>query len=126
MQKPFLDHISETLSEIESAGLYKRERQIVSPQAGRIDVQLDGKQHDRVVNLCANNYLGLANNSRLSEAARDAIDAQGFGMASVRFICGTQDQHRKLEMRIAEFLGKDDTILLPPALMQTVDCSNPC
>lgn len=111
MQKPFLDHITETLNEIETAGLYKRERQIVSPQAGRIDVQLDGKQHDRVVNLCANNYLGLANNPRLSKAAREALDTQGFGMASVRFICGTQDQHRILEKRLAEFLGKEDSIL---------------
>ena len=95
MQKPFLDHLSDTLHEIDSAGLYKRERQIVSPQAGRIDVELDGKRHNRVVNLCANNYLGLANNPRLSAAAIGAIDTQGFGMASVRFICGTQDQHRK-------------------------------
>lgn len=111
MRKSFLDHVSDTLHEIESAGLYKRERQIVSPQAGRIDVQLDGKRHDRVVNLCANNYLGLADNPRLTAAARSALDAYGFGMASVRFICGTQDQHRKLEQRLAEFLGKDDSIL---------------
>ena len=111
MQKPFLDHLNETLSEIESAGLYKRERQIVSPQAGRIDVQLNGKQHDRVINLCANNERGVANNPRLSKAAKEALDTQGFGMASVRFICGTQDQHRKLENRLAEFLGKDDAIL---------------
>ena len=111
MPKPFLDHITNTLHEIESAGLYKRERQIVSPQAGRIDVQLDGKLHERVVNLCANNYLGLADSPQLTHAARTALETQGFGMASVRFICGTKDQHRKLEVRIAEFLGKDDAIL---------------
>ncbi|MHA1567003.1 MAG: glycine C-acetyltransferase [Alphaproteobacteria bacterium] len=111
MGKTFLDHISDNLREIESAGLYKRERQIVSPQAGRIDVQIGAKRHDRVVNLCANNYLGLADNPRLAAAARTALDTQGFGMASVRFICGTQDQHRELEHRLAEFLGKDDAIL---------------
>ena len=111
MHKPFLEHISNSLTEIESAGLYKIERSIVSPQAGRIDVQLDGKRHNRVVNLCANNYLGLADNPRLIEAARNALDTDGFGMASVRFICGTQGQHRKLEQRLAEFLGKDDSIL---------------
>ncbi len=111
MRNTFLDHISNSLHEIESAGLYKRERPIVSPQAGRIDVQLGGKRHDRVVNLCANNYLGLADSPRLVAAARNALEMQGFGMASVRFICGTQDQHRKLEHRLAEFLGKDDSIL---------------
>jgi len=111
MNANFLKHISDTLHEIESSGLYKRERQIVSAQSGRIDVLLDGKQHDRVVNLCANNYLGLADNPRLIKAAKDALETQGFGMASVRFICGTQDQHRKLEQRLAEFLGKDDAIL---------------
>lgn len=111
MRKSFLDHLSHTLHDIESAGLYKRERQIVSPQAGRIDVQFEGRQHDRVVNLCANNYLGLADNPRLTAAARSALDTHGFGMASVRFICGTQDKHRKLEQRLAKFLGKDDSIL---------------
>jgi len=111
MPKPFLDHITNTLHEIKAAGLYKRERQIVSPQAGRIDVRLDGRLHERVVNLCANNYLGLADHPRLIAAAKDALDGQGFGMASVRFICGTQDQHRALERRIAGFLGKDDAIL---------------
>jgi len=111
MPTPFLDHISDTLHQIEAAGLYKTEREILSPQAGRIDVQLDGKRHERVVNLCANNYLGLADHPRLIAAAKAALDAQGFGMASVRFICGTQDQHRALEHRLAGFLGKDDAIL---------------
>ncbi len=111
MSNPFLDHITETLHEIEDAGLYKTERQIVSPQAGRIEVEFGGKRHERVVNLCANNYLGLADHPRLIAAAKSALETQGFGMASVRFICGTQDQHRALEHRIAEFLGKDDAIL---------------
>jgi glycine C-acetyltransferase len=111
MENAFLDHISATLSEIKSAGLYKTERQIVSAQAGRIDVQHKGKRHARVVNLCANNYLGLADHPRLISAAKEAFDTHGFGMASVRFICGTQDQHRVLEQRLARFLGKDDAIL---------------
>ncbi len=111
MTNTFLDHITGTLSQIRSAGLYKTERLIVSPQAGRIDVQLDGKRHERVVNLCANNYLGLADDPRLMAAARAALEARGFGMASVRFICGTQNQHRQLERRLAGFLGKDDAIL---------------
>ncbi len=111
MPNRFLDHINDTLSEIETAGLYKRERQIISPQAGRIDVRLGGEVHPRVVNLCANNYLGLADNPRLIKAAEKALATQGFGMASVRFICGTQDQHRVLEQRLAGFLGKDDAIL---------------
>lgn len=111
MENAFLNHITESLSEIKSAGLYKTERRIVSPQAGRVDVRLDGKRHERVVNLCANNYLGLADHPRLIAAAKGALDTHGFGMASVRFICGTQDQHRKLEQRLASFLGKDDAIL---------------
>jgi len=111
MDTAFLDQISGTLREIETAGLYKRERHIVSPQAGRINVRLDGKEHPRVVNLCANNYLGLANTPRLIKAAEESLETQGFGMASVRFICGTQEQHRTLEHRLAEFLAKDDAIL---------------
>lgn len=111
MPNPFLEHISATLTEIESTGLYKREREIVSAQGGRIDVQFGEKRHDAIVNLCANNYLGLADDPNLIEAAQKSLETQGFGMASVRFICGTQDQHTKLEQRLAEFLGKDDAIL---------------
>ena len=115
MSTRFLDHISKTLNGIEAEGLYKRERLIVSPQSGRIGVDLDGvpggPHRDGVVNLCANNYLGLADNPDLIEAAKQAFDTRGFGMASVRFICGTQDLHRELEKRIADFLGKDDAIL---------------
>jgi glycine C-acetyltransferase len=84
---------------------------ITSAQSGRISVDFKGTHHDRVVNLCANNYLGLANHPRLIDAAKRAMDNHGYGMASVRFICGTQDTHRELEQRLAAFLGKDDAIL---------------
>ncbi len=106
MHNSFLSKVSETLSEIQDEGLYKRERLITSAQDGTVSVQ--GRN---VINLCANNYLGLANHPALIEAAKDAMDVHGFGMASVRFICGTQDIHRDLEQRIASFLGKDDSIL---------------
>ncbi len=106
MSNAFLSHISETLTQIEADGLYKRERMITSPQAGEIRVG------DRaVINLCANNYLGLADHPDLIAAAKAVMDDKGYGMASVRFICGTQDLHRALEQRIAKFLGKDDSIL---------------
>ncbi|GFE66100.1 glycine C-acetyltransferase [Litoreibacter roseus] len=103
----FIDHISQTLSEIDAAGLYKREREILSPQGGRIALA----DHENVINLCANNYLGLANDARLIDAAKQAMDDLGYGMASVRFICGTQALHRQLEHRLAEYLRKDDAIL---------------
>ncbi|QFT32814.1 2-amino-3-ketobutyrate coenzyme A ligase [Labrenzia sp. THAF82] len=106
MSEAFLLHIRETLKEIEAEGLYKRERQITSPQGGLITV--GGRD---VINLCANNYLGLADHPALEEAARKALEPKGYGMASVRFICGTQDIHRQLEQRLAGFLGKDDAIL---------------
>ncbi|MEP1931000.1 MAG: glycine C-acetyltransferase [Roseibium sp.] len=106
MSSAFLTDISKTLTEIEADGLYKRERLITSPQGGHIAVG----GHD-VINLCANNYLGLADHPALIEAAKKAMDPKGFGMASVRFICGTQDIHRELEQRLAKFLGKDDSIL---------------
>ncbi len=111
MDHAFLEHINATLTDIRADGLFKTERQIISPQAGRIDVQLGEERHDRVVNLCANNYLGLADDPRLIAAAKAALDTRGFGMASVRFICGTEDLHRKLETRLARFLKKDDAIL---------------
>jgi len=102
----FLSHIAETLKEIEAEGLYKKERLISSPQGGVITV--GGRE---VINLCANNYLGLADHPALEEAARKALEPKGYGMASVRCICGTQDIHRQLEQRLAQFLGKDDSIL---------------
>lgn len=105
-ESPFLAHLAETLRGIESDGLYKRERQILGPQGGR--VQLAGGRS--AVNLCANNYLGLADHPALIAAAKQAMDSHGYGLASVRFICGTQDLHRALEQRLARFLGTDDAI----------------
>ena len=102
----FLDHIRSTLSDIEADGLLKRERLITGSQGAR--VAMAGRQ---MLNLCANNYLGLADDPRLVAAAKAAMDDHGFGMASVRFICGTQDIHRALETRLAQFLGQDDSIL---------------
>ncbi|WP_170361906.1 glycine C-acetyltransferase [Ruegeria arenilitoris] len=106
MADAFLSHITDTLAQIESEGLYKRERMITSPQGGEITV--GDKQ---VINLCANNYLGLADHPALIDAAKGAMRPKGFGMASVRFICGTQDIHRELEQKLAQFLNKDDAIL---------------
>ncbi|MES2333984.1 MAG: glycine C-acetyltransferase [Pseudomonadota bacterium] len=102
----FLDHITRTLASIEADGLMKRERLITGPQGAH--VQMAGRE---MLNLCANNYLGLADDPRLIAAAKAAMDDHGFGMASVRFICGTQDLHRRLETRLARFLGQDDSIL---------------
>ncbi len=107
----FLDHLRGTLSEIEAEGLMKRERLITSAQGARIAVGTGSAERTGVVNLCANNYLGLADHPKLIEAAKQAMDFHGYGMASVRFICGTQDLHRELEIRLARFLGKDDSIL---------------
>lgn len=106
MSQSFLSDITQTLTQIEADGLTKRERLITSPQGGEITV--GGHQ---VINLCANNYLGLANHPDLIAAAKGAMEPKGFGMASVRFICGTQDIHRELEQRLAGFLNKDDAIL---------------
>jgi len=101
--------IAAELTEIREQGLYKDERVIASPQQATITVA-DGM---RVLNLCANNYLGLADDPRIIQAAKDAMHRWGFGMASVRFICGTQDVHKRLERKITEFLGTSDTILYP-------------
>ncbi len=99
------------LAEIESAGLYKRERIITSPQGAEVTLE-NGKQ---VLIFCANNYLGLSSHPRVTSAAKNAIDSHGFGMSSVRFICGTQDIHKQLEQKIADFLGTEDTILYAAA-----------
>ncbi|WP_411846694.1 glycine C-acetyltransferase [Roseibacillus persicicus] len=101
------NQIKEQLSEIESAGLYKSERTITTPQSNHIAVPDAGE----VINLCANNYLGLANHPKVVAAAHKALDEWGFGLASVRFICGTQSIHQELESRLAKFLGTDDCIL---------------
>src|ERR1700751_4994369 len=109
MVAQFGQQLSKTLEEIKSQGLYKTERIITTPQDAHIAVA-DGK---RVLNMCANNYLGLADHPELIAAAKEALDTHGFGMASVRFICGTQDIHKKLEAALTKFLGTEDTILYP-------------
>ncbi len=109
MLAKFADHVSKTLEEITAQGLYKTERIITGPQNAEIPIA-DGR---RVINLCANNYLGLADHPALIAAAKAALDTHGFGMASVRFICGTQDIHKELEAALTKFLGTEDTILYP-------------
>jgi glycine C-acetyltransferase len=109
MLAKFADHVSQTLDEIKAQGLFKTERIITGPQNAEIPIA-DGR---RVINLCANNYLGLADHPALIAAAKEALDSHGFGMASVRFICGTQDIHKELEAALTTFLGTEDTILYP-------------
>src|SRR5687767_4994947 len=106
MYSKIKQHIEQTLSDIREAGLYKNERVIDSPQDARIDV--GGRE---VLNMCANNYLGLSDHPAIVEAARKALDEWGYGLSSVRFICGTQAIHKELERKISEFLGTEDTIL---------------
>ncbi len=103
----FKKHLQQQLNEIEEAGLYKKERVIVSPQNAQIKVNTG----QDVLNFCANNYLGLSDHPRLVSAAKQAMDSHGFGMSSVRFICGTQDMHKELEQRISDYFGTEDTIL---------------
>lgn len=105
--KDFHASVRDQLDEIEKAGLFKRERIIVTPQGSEIDTA-DGRH---VINLCANNYLGLSADPKVIAAAHDALDERGFGLSSVRFICGTQDRHKELEARLSAFLGTEDTIL---------------
>ena len=107
MYKDFQNHLQKELFAIEDAGLHKSERIIVSPQGAEITINTGQK----VLNFCANNYLGLSNNQRLISAAKKALDTHGYGMSSVRFICGTTDLHKELEKKIAEFFGTEDTIL---------------
>ena len=107
MYTDFQKHLQGILTEIKDAGLYKNERVIITPQSSAIQVE-GGKD---VINFCANNYLGLADNPELIQAAKDRMDARGYGMASVRFICGTQDTHKQLEQAISDFFGTEDTIL---------------
>ncbi|MGE0502908.1 MAG: glycine C-acetyltransferase [Rhizobiaceae bacterium] len=106
MRDDFLSHLDGELAGLKAAGLYKAERVISSPQSAEIEVA-----GERVLNFCANNYLGLADSEELRDAAKATLDADGYGMASVRFICGTQDAHKALEARIASFLGFEDAIL---------------
>ena len=108
----FLDSLSERTEALHAEGLYKTERIIRGPQQANIDVGVDGASR-QVLNLCANNYLALANHPEVREAAHKALDEYGFGVASVRFICGTQTLHKELEERISAYLGTEDTILYP-------------
>jgi glycine C-acetyltransferase len=101
------EHLQEELKNIREAGLFKSERIITSPQEAEITLE----SGEKVLNFCANNYLGLSNHPDLVQAAKDALDTHGFGMSSVRFICGTQDLHKQLEQKIAGFFGTEDTIL---------------
>lgn len=105
------EHLQKELKEIEAAGLFKSERVITTPQ----DVVIKTETGKEVVNFCANNYLGLSNNPEVIQAAKDTLDTHGFGMASVRFICGTQDIHKQLERKIADFFHCEDTILYAAA-----------
>ena len=107
--KNYQDQFKSTLSEIKKNGLFKEERIINSSQ----QIQINTKDFGEVLNFCSNNYLGLANDYRLIDAAKQALDKYGFGLASVRFICGTQDIHKELEYKISEFFGTEDTILYP-------------
>src|SRR5438270_5088823 len=107
MTGSFKQQLTSQLAEIRSQGLYKSERTITTPQNARVSVNSGAP----VLNLCANNYLGLADHPEIIKAAQAALDQWGYGLASVRFICGTQSPHKELERRLSEFLGTEDTIL---------------
>ena len=109
MTQAFIQHLQGQIQQVKEDGLYKKERVITSQQ--QADIEVAGGEH--VLNFCANNYLGLANHPDLIEAAKAGLDSHGFGMASVRFICGTQDIHKELESKISDYLGTEDTILYP-------------
>ena len=109
MSAAFISHLQSQIEATKKDGLYKKERVITSQQ--QADIGVANGEH--VINFCANNYLGLANNESLIEAAKKGLDSHGFGVASVRFICGTQDIHKQLETSISDFLGTEDTILYP-------------
>ena len=111
MYGAYKEHLKKQLEDIKSSGLYKNERIIVTPQGGDVRVS-DGSE---VVNFCANNYLGLSSHPEMIQASKDVLDSHGFGMSSVRFICGTQDIHKTLEAKISSFLGMEDTILYAAA-----------
>jgi 7-keto-8-aminopelargonate synthetase-like enzyme len=121
MNERFVERLRGEIEEIRSSGLYKTERIITSPQGAEITV--NGKQ---VLNFCANNYLGLSSHPKTIEAADKYLETHGYGMSSVRFICGTQDIHKELEQKLARFLGTEDTILYVAASMPMAVCSSPC
>ncbi len=111
------DIYQDTLQKIEDAGLFKVERKIFSSQAADIEVEFpEGAPRKKVINMCANNYLGLSSHPDVVEAAHRGLDTHGYGMSSVRFICGTQDIHKELERKVTEFLGTEDTILFPSCM----------
>src|SRR5688572_21047009 len=121
MNETFRSHLTNALSQIQAAGLYKQERLIATPQGARVGVSDstgatpasagDSRVERKVLNFCANNYLGLADHPEITRAAHAALDRWGYGLSSVRFICGTQEIHKELEARLSTFLGSDDTIL---------------
>ena len=111
MYNKFKDHLLDEIENTKKSGLYKSERIIKSPQSSLIETS----EKKEIINLCSNNYLGLSSHPKVTQAAKDAIDTHGFGMSSVRFICGTQDIHKELENKISSFLGMEDTILYAAA-----------
>ncbi|HEY2979188.1 MAG TPA: aminotransferase class I/II-fold pyridoxal phosphate-dependent enzyme, partial [Burkholderiaceae bacterium] len=111
MATEFIAHAQQQLRELDAAGLFKRERVITSAQGARVHTA-DGRD---VINLCANNYLGLSSHPQVVQAAHEALNGHGYGMSSVRFICGTQDLHKELEARLARYLGTEDAILYAAA-----------
>ena len=116
------DFLTQELANIKAAGLYKNERIITTPQ--RADIKVNAGSD--VLNFCANNYLGLSDNQRLIKAAKEAMDTHGYGMSSVRFICGTQDLHKQLEAAISDYFKTEDTIRTLHVSMPTTVCSNRC
>ena len=107
MTRKFKQQLKDELARITEAGLYKKERVITKPQSTEIEISTG----EKVLNFCANNYLGLSSHHEVVQAAKNALDTHGFGMSSVRFICGTQDIHKQLEQKISSFLSTEDTIL---------------
>ena len=116
----FRNQLATTLEELKAEGLFKSERIIASPQGAEITLE----NGDKVLNFCANNYLGLSAHPEVIQAAKDTLDSHGFGMSSVRFICGTQDIHKQLESEIAKFYHTEDTILTQLLLMLMEDYSS--
>ena len=108
---------SDQLEDFKSQGIFKEERAICAPQDSEIEVEFPiGSAKKKVINMCANNYLGLSSHPEVVKAAHDGLDVRGYGMSSVRFICGTQDIHKELERKLTEFLGTEDTILFPSCM----------
>ena len=122
MTQTFTTHLDSQLQDLRETGLFKTERIISSKQAGTVSLS-SGEQ---VINLCANNYLGLSDNEELIETGREALRRYGDGMSSVRFICGTQKEHKELEARLSTFLGMEDTNSIPPVSMPMPGCLKPC